>query len=60
MLLHMERIAHRAKSHEEAAAWDRRQQRAMTPDERFKAAAILRRRVYGDQHPDIRECHRVK
>lgn len=54
----MEREAHKARSFEEADRWDRAQQLAMTPDERFDIARTLRERVYGSDAPDVREAER--
>lgn len=56
----MERIAHLAKSFEQAAAWDEAQQRAMTPDERLAVAKVLRDRAYGTDCPDVREAERER
>ena len=54
----MERVVHIAQSHEEAREWDIRQQVAMTPQERIRAARELQRRVYPPPNKDVRECHR--
>jgi hypothetical protein len=51
----MEREVHKSRSFEAAAAWDRRQQQAMTPDQRFEVVRILRERVFGADAPDVRE-----
>lgn len=56
----MERIVHRSKSHDEAARWDRRQREEMKVMERMAAATELKRRVFGDNPPDIRACPRKK
>ncbi|HPA21019.1 MAG TPA: hypothetical protein PLU30_24945 [Verrucomicrobiae bacterium] len=56
----MERVANKARSHAEAEAWDRRQRLAMSVLERTSAAAELRRRVFGNDHPDVRAWHRKK
>jgi len=56
----MERIAHKSKSFKEAERWDIAQQVAMTPQERFEAAAELKRRAYPTPHKDIRECLKIK
>jgi hypothetical protein len=55
----MERVVHTAKSHEEARKWDIRQAIEMTVEERQKAAAVLKQRVYGDS-PDVRAYHKNK
>ncbi len=51
---------HIARGHQEADEWDVRQQLAMTPEERQAAARELKRRVYGDDCPDIRESERSR
>ena len=56
----MERVVNKAGSHEEASDWDVEQQRAMTPDERLRAAKELRDRVYPKDSKDVREWHRSK
>jgi hypothetical protein len=55
----MERVAHKAKNFEEADEWDIRQQVAMTPEQRFRAAKELRDRVYPASAKDVRACHVV-
>ena len=54
----MERVVNKARSHEEAAAWDIHQQVAMSPQERIRASRELRKRVYPGPVRDVRECHR--
>jgi hypothetical protein len=54
----MERIAHKAKSHEEASRWDIEQQVRMTPQERLEAARILKDRTFPPDAKDVREWHR--
>ncbi|MBL8726898.1 MAG: hypothetical protein JNM25_00615 [Planctomycetes bacterium] len=56
----MEREANKAHSFAEAEQWDRRQQWAMTPDERHAIAKELRDRFYGADAPDVRESERSK
>jgi len=56
----MERVVRKARSHAEAERWDREQRLEMTVLERTAAAAVLRRRVFGEGNPDIREWHRKK
>ncbi len=41
----------------ESEKWDIEQHVSMTPEERQKAAAELRKRVYGANVPDVREFH---
>jgi hypothetical protein len=53
----MERVVHKAGSFSEAKAWDIRQQRAMTPQERIRASRELRKRAFPGPVKDIRECH---
>jgi hypothetical protein len=53
----MERVVHRALSHEDAARWDVEQHVAMTPDERLRAARVLKDRVYPTDAKDVRACH---
>ena len=57
MMRCMKAIVNKCRSFEEADAWDRRQQLAMTPQERINAARELQRRVFG-RAKDIRECHK--
>jgi len=54
----MERIVHKAVSHEEAARWDVEQHVAMTPDERLRAARALKDRVFPRDAQDVRAWHR--
>ena len=56
----MDREAHKARSFAEADQWDLQQQWAMTPDERFEVARVLRERAYGTDVPDVREAERGK
>jgi hypothetical protein len=56
----MERIAHIARSFQAAAAWDRDQQRKMTPDERLAVAKVLRDRAFGTDAPDVRQVERER
>jgi hypothetical protein len=51
-----ERVVHKARNHEEAAAWDREQHLRMTPDERRRAARVLKERAYPPDAPDVRAC----
>ncbi len=54
----IERVGHRAKGFAEAEAWQRDQVAALSLDERLRIAETLRRRVYGDDAPDVREFER--
>ena len=56
----MERIVHKAKSFAEADAWEAAQQRAMSPDERLRAAKEIKDRLFPGKNPDIKEWHRKK
>jgi hypothetical protein len=54
----MERDAHKSRSFDDAAQWDKEQQLSMTPDERLEIARVLRIRAYGADVPDVRESER--
>lgn len=54
----MERVYHKTKSYKEAEEWDILQHIRMTPEERQCVAAELRKRVYGENCPDVREAQR--
>jgi hypothetical protein len=54
----MERVAHKSKSYEEATRWDIEQQVRMTPEERLRAARILKDRAFPRDSKDVREWHR--
>lgn len=56
----MERVIKKSEGFIEADAWDVLQQTRMKPEERQKVATELKRRVYGEEVPDVREAHRVK
>jgi len=56
----MKRIVHKSKDYEEAERWDIKQQKEMTSQERQAAAKELKRRVYGENPPDVREAERSK
>jgi hypothetical protein len=53
----MERVVNKARSFEEAAELDLRQHVAMTPQERMRAARILKERVYSNNAKDVRAWH---
>jgi len=53
----MEAVVNKCRSFTEADAWDRRQQLAMTPQQRINVSRELQRRVFG-RVKDIRECHK--
>ena len=54
----MERVVHKSSSHEEARRWDVRQHAEMTPQERLRAARILKDRAFPHETKDVREWHR--
>jgi len=47
-----------SKSFKEAEEWDIEQQITMTPQERQRVAKELKRRVYGKNTKDVRECYK--
>ena len=51
----MKPVVNKCRSFREADEWDRRQQLAMTPQQRINASRELQRRVFG-RAKDIREC----
>jgi hypothetical protein len=53
----MERIVNKARGFAAADEWDIRQQVALTPQQRQRAARELKRRVHGPISPDVRACH---
>ena len=54
----MERIVHKAASHDEARRWDIEQQISMTPEQRLRAARELKDRAYPHDAKDVRAWHR--
>ncbi len=56
----MERIVHKSKSFNQAEEWDIFQHIRLTPEERQKVAAELRKRVYGEKTVDVRENERKR
>jgi hypothetical protein len=54
----VERVVHKASSHEEAARWDVSQHVAMSPEERLRAARALKDRAYPSDSKDVRAWHR--
>ena len=55
----MERVVHKARAFEEAAEWDLHQHVSLSSQERLRAARTLKRRVFPDDAPDVRACHRT-
>ena len=54
----MERVVHKASSHEEAHRWDIEQNVSMTPEERLRAARQLKDRAFPLDAKDVRAWHR--
>lgn len=54
----IEPVGHVAKGLAEADAWDREQLAHLPLEERLRIAESLRRRVYGDDAPDVRKSER--
>lgn len=54
----MERVVHKAHSHEEAHRWDVEQNRSMTPEGRLRAARELKNRAFPSDAKDVRAWHR--
>lgn len=55
----MKRTVHIAKNYKEAEQWDIKQILRMSSEERQQAATALKKRVYGDNNPDVREGQRL-
>ena len=53
----MDRVVHKARDHDEARAWDIEQSTSMTPEQRLRAARVLKDRAYPSDSKDVRECH---
>jgi hypothetical protein len=56
----MERIVHKARNFAEAGEWEIRQHLEMTPQERMRAAKLLKERLFPGKNPDVREWHRTR
>jgi hypothetical protein len=54
----MERVVHKAASHDDARRWDIEQQVSMTPEQRLRAARQLKDRAYPRDAKDVRAWHR--
>jgi hypothetical protein len=54
----VQRVVHKCLTFQEADDWDIRQQRLLTPSQRFRIARALRRKVFGASCPDVRAWHR--
>jgi hypothetical protein len=59
-LLATERIANKARSFTEADEWEIQQHLSMTPQERMRAAKLLKERMFPGKNPDVREWHRTR
>ena len=55
----MKRTVHIAKNYKEAEQWDIKQILRMSSEERQQAATALKKRVYGDNNPDVRKGQRL-
>jgi hypothetical protein len=55
----MQRIVKKSRSFGEADRWDRRQNAALTPEERIRIAHALRKRAYPAMAKDVRAWHRA-
>ena len=53
----MKRVVHISKNFKEADDWDVMQCISMTAVQRQKAAFELKKRVFGEDTPDVRESH---
>ena len=54
IIVHMERVVHKANGFKEAEEWDIEQQVSMTPEQRLRAAKELNGRFYPANIPDVR------
>jgi hypothetical protein len=55
-----DRTVHKARGFDEARRWDIEQHVSATHEERQATARELKRRVYGDGAPDVREAERLR
>lgn len=53
------RIVHKAIGFDAAARWDHEQHLQMSPQERQRAARVLKDRAYPANAPDVRECRQI-
>jgi hypothetical protein len=56
----MERVFNKSKDFKEAEEWDIMQNVRLTPEDRQKAAAELRQRVFGKTMPAMRRLRKKK
>ena len=54
----MKRIVHKSRSFKEAEKWDTLQHVLMNHEERQEVASELKKRVYGQDIPDVRQVHK--
>ncbi len=54
----LRRVYKKSNNFRDAEEWDILQHIQMTPEERQQVAAELRRRVYGENPPDVREVYK--
>ncbi|HMB92497.1 MAG TPA: hypothetical protein VKP65_16710 [Rhodothermales bacterium] len=55
----MERIVHKTYDFEDAAQWDRQQHLSLSPQERLRAARLLKDRAFPTDAPDVRVCRKT-
>ncbi len=55
----MQRIVNKSYDFESAQEWDIEQHLRMTPQERQRAARLLKERAYPQDSKDVRECHKT-
>lgn len=55
----IERIAHKARDFETADRWDRQQHLDLSPQERLRAARVLKDRAFPPDAPDVRACRKT-
>jgi hypothetical protein len=56
----MKRVFHKSKNFKEAEEWDVLQHARLTPEQRLKAAAELKKRAFGKNVPSIRKVRNEK
>lgn len=54
----MERVVHKSRDFAAAEEWDIEQHVRMSPEERLRAARLLKDRAFPADARDVRECHR--
>jgi hypothetical protein len=53
----LERTVHKSHDFETATKWDIHQHLELSPEERLRAARMLKERAFPSDAPDVRECH---